>query len=114
MVIEFGADFHQNFLSQDGLHNIDGVLGGTGKDHCPNVQAAVEIEKLQVFEMDGLVDDPLLHLQGKDPEEEAGQDDQQQKELQQSVTPEDPVEQGALGNKDFLLSITTHRKPVLR
>jgi hypothetical protein len=30
------------------------------------------------------------------------------------VTPEDPVEQGALGNKDFLLSITTHRKPVLR
>ena len=98
MVIQLCADFHQDFLAENGLHDIDCVLGNTGQDNSADIQAAVEVEQLQFFKMDGLIDDPLLHLQGKNPEEETGQDDEQQDELQEPVSSEDPVEQGPLGN----------------
>jgi hypothetical protein len=51
------------------------IAENTGQNDGADIEAAVEVEQFQFFKMDGLIDDPLLHLQGKNPEEETGQDD---------------------------------------
>jgi hypothetical protein len=98
MGIEFGSDLQENLLTQVFLQDIGGVFQNPGQKDGPQIEAAVEHQTINLFQMDGDIDDPFLHFQGKHPEKEAGRDHQQQAYLNQSMPVKYPVKEGLLGN----------------
>jgi hypothetical protein len=57
------------------LKNVDGVLEQAGQEDGAHVEAAIDEERVDLSKPNGLVDDSLLHFQGKDPEKDREDDE---------------------------------------
>ena len=97
-MVEFCAQLNQDLLTYNSLQDIDGVFCQAGQEDGTHVQSEVKEEELNIFEVDGFVDDATLHFQGKNPEKKADSYDKQEKKLQPPVSTEDPVEKRSLGD----------------
>ena len=90
-MVKLGTHFDQDFLADHGLYDVDDVFQKTGKGNGPDIQTAVEKKQLFITKVYCLVDDALLHFQGKDAEEQAADNNEQQQKLQGSMAPGYPV-----------------------
>ncbi len=98
MGVEAVADLQKNFLSQVFLQNIGGVFQHAGQKYGREIEAAVKQQAVGPFQMDGDIDDPFLHFQGKDPEKKACRNHEQQHGLKQAIPVEYPVEERFLSD----------------
>jgi hypothetical protein len=80
------------------LEQIDDVLQDACEDHRSQVKSAVEEKEVQLLVGDGLIDDPLLQLEGENTEEDGAHNQEEQEKLQSPVACQYPGKKTSLGD----------------
>ncbi len=88
--IQVFSHIGQDIFRNPGLNNGNHVFEAAGQKHRYQINAAVNQEKIHFSQVDGFVDDPLLHLEGNHPCKNGNGNQQNQCGLKFAVSGQNP------------------------